>query len=78
MADDKNPYFGKVFYEILPISEKGKVSLVGPLDNVRYCQATAGGPKPGDYKFVQIVDGKPVVAFREHEILVVDKVLGSL
>jgi hypothetical protein len=77
MADEKNPYFGKVFYEILPISESGKVSLVGPLKDIRFVQAVEGGPKANDYKFVQVVDGKPVVAFREHEILVVDRVLGS-
>jgi hypothetical protein len=70
----KDLYEGKFFYEIMPEKYRGNdksvnLTLIGPLDNIRYISSKGG---PGDYKFVQVVDGKPVRAFRADEILVTE------
>lgn len=44
----------------------GNVSLIGPISGVR--QITPGPQQPRDYAYVQILDGKPVAAFRTDEI----------
>lgn len=79
-------YEGKFFYQIVkPTSEYGDITLAGPFDNIYYIEKSAANhvgklfstdaaPTP-EYKFVQVVDGVPVQAFTESEILVTDRVL---
>lgn len=71
----KKLYEGKYFYEIIkPISGRwaGYIQLAGPFDNIYYASHINGESK---YKFVQVIDGKPVQAFTEEEILVTDRIL---
>lgn len=72
--ESKALYDGKFFYEVGPekyrLNDKAvQLTLLGPLDNIRYVVPSSSS---ADYKFVQIVDGKPVRAFRANEILVSD------
>lgn len=81
----KNLYEGKFFYEIVkPKSGRyaGYIQLHGPLDNIFYATRklmTADllwiNGEPKEYKFVQVIDGKPVAAFTNEEILVTDREL---
>jgi len=79
-------YEGKFFYEVLK-PKTGGIQLVGPFDNIYYVSenedarykigrlfSTDAKPQP-TFKFVQVIDGQPVQAFTEEEILVTDRKL---
>jgi hypothetical protein len=80
-------YEGKFFYEIVK-PKTGGIQLFGPFDNIYYTEpavdnrfdhlrrtwSTDAAPQKR-YKFVQVIDGRPVVAFTEEEILVTDRKL---
>ena len=71
-------YAGKYFYEIVkPTSEYGDVTLVGPLDNIFYATPVDVEDEAASHfiKFVKVVNGCPVQAFTEKQILVTDRVL---
>lgn len=66
----KKLYAGKFFY-IIHSSDKDTVVLSGARDDIYYIAKTnTKGLKIGEYSFVQVIDGKPVQAFKENEILV--------
>lgn len=76
----KQLYEGKFFYEIVKVKKgknAGTIQLFGPFDNIFFTvplpeeHARYAGP----YKYVQVIDGKPVQAFSEEEILVTDRKL---
>ncbi len=66
-------YDGKFFYEIVRTEIPKELTLVGPLYNIYYVSPLVS--EHNEYKFVQVINGKPVVAFRENEILVTDHIL---
>ena len=81
-------YEGKFFYEIVKVKygrNAGTIQLFGPFDNIYYVNKVL--PKDvsdrivkqdeegKEYKFVQVVDGRPVQAFTAEEILVTDRKL---
>jgi hypothetical protein len=57
------------YYEIVRISDT-KLILTGPIAGVKFLNNNEEG-----YKFVQVLNKKPVQVFRENEILVTKKVL---
>lgn len=75
--DENNVYEGKFFYEVVK-PKSGGIQLFGPFDNIYFAASTKNslGEEPTKpYKYVQIVDGLPVQAFFEEEILVTDRKL---
>jgi hypothetical protein len=81
----KKLYEGKFFYEIVKPKNTGGIQLFGPFDNIFYINRDLPKdvtdrilPRNEDgkeYVFVQVVDGKPTVAFTQEEILVTDRKL---
>ena len=74
----KELYEGKYFYEVKDWKFAGKPCklLIGPFDNIRYVsKINSKGHSINDYEFVQIVNGKPMVVYKENEILVTDRLL---
>ncbi len=76
----KKLYEGKYFYEVVK-PFPGMIQLWGPFDNIRYIAkdysvgfSTEDINHP-EIKFAQVIDGKIVQAFEEHEILVTDREL---
>lgn len=72
----KKLYEGKFFYEV--VKHDDRIELFGPKDDIYYVNPIAnskGEMSDSTYKFVQVVDGKPVQAFTEEEILVIDRKL---
>jgi len=61
-------YENRFFYEIVKTENENELKLVGPLDTIRYTVPLE--EEKNGYRFVQIIDGKIVQAFKEHEILV--------
>lgn len=73
-------YEGKYFYEVVkPFS--GMVQLWGPFENIYYVSKdysvglSVEGTNHPQIKYIQVINGKPVQAFEEHEILVTDREL---
>lgn len=62
-------YEGKFFYEVIKTGKEGLVLLNGPRDDIYYA-APVETEKESEYKFLQVIDGRPVQAFKENEILV--------
>lgn len=80
----KKLYEGKFFYEIVK-PKSGGIQLFGPFDNIFYVnkvlpkdvsdRVVSKNENDKEYKFVQVIDGRPTVAFTEEEILVTDRKL---
>lgn len=69
-------YEGKFFYEIVKTTKSKVLKLVGPFDNIFYTvKKNTVGSNFENYKFVQVINGMPVQAFTEDQILVTDRKL---
>lgn len=89
----KNLYDGKYFYEVSKkrtVDGTTAFVLYGPMSTIRYISKKniaktpkaktikLGGQPIGNYKYVQVVNGRIVQAFTEGEILVTTKPLGGV
>jgi hypothetical protein len=71
-------YEDKYFYEIVKIKsgrKAGTIQLFGPYDNIYYVERPLGEKTDRVYKYIQVINGLPVQAFTEEEILVTDRKL---
>jgi hypothetical protein len=60
----------KFYYEVLtrlPDDRKDKRTLIGPVNGIHRCKASNGGETK--YRYVQIIDDKPVAAFTRDEMV---------
>jgi hypothetical protein len=68
-------YDGKLFYEVIVDTDRKKVFLSGPLDNIRHVSRDTSEWRKGScvpVKFVQLFNGNIVHGFTEDEIMVLD------
>jgi hypothetical protein len=80
----KKLYKGKFFYEIVK-PHSGGIQLFGPFDNIYYVnrdlprevtdRIVPRNEEGKEYAFVQVIDGRPTVAFTQDQILVTDRKL---
>ena len=72
MENAKSEYEGKFFYEVLKGFSKDQITLIGPLETIRFVTPETAN---SEYKYAEVVEGVIRRVFSEDQILVTNRKL---